>query len=438
MEYIRHQPLTGNEERLMAELQRYPASPQIRGYAEGGEVKPYGVDEERQAVSVPQAGPSISSLKAAFDRAIARHTALPAGGRNSPRALSGKDAAQRVAAHIGTQSAGQPKRLLAQNMKLQKASRGYNLDDQDTITMPDGRGIETTGLSLSPAYREGKFNTCPNSQSCAKECLGLTSGGNFLFGGGSDWEAMKGPRLAHYRNTQAFLRDPEAFAIRLHDEIDAAKKKAAENGNHLGVRLNVLSDIHPKVYESLMRAHPDVSFYDYTKNNSSPVAPNHHLTYSSTGVSQPKGLNGNEEDVHNPHQNWQRVRGQMDRGRNVAMAFSSKSALPTQVLDHETGKSYRVVDGDTHDFRPLDTQPEGADGVIIGLRKKSSKVTEANAAKESNGFFTHFDPQYERKGNAKGPFVKDANGERIQKNFIVHIAPQPRAQQTTNNDGSKE
>ena len=83
-------------------------------------------------------------------------------------------------------------------------------------------------------------------------------------------DALKGPRLSSHNRTQALLRDPGAFAVRLHDEIAAKKAQADLSGNQLGVRLNVLSDLHPKILKPIMDAHPDVQFYDYTKNNTAP------------------------------------------------------------------------------------------------------------------------------------------------------------------------
>lgn len=373
-------------------------------------------------VNAPE--PSIGGLKAAFDSAIAAHEAMPL----KERAMNGKQAKARVEKYIG---AG--KKLLAGNIKLQKASGG--VEGYEPIILSDGRGVVTTGLSLSPAYQEGKFNTCPNSASCAKQCLGKTANGNYIYGGGADLEKMLGPRLSHFKKTQALLRDPEAFATRLHDEITARKMKAAKENNLLAVRLNVLSDLHPKVYESLIKSHPDVMFYDYTKNNTRPIAPNHHLTYSSTGVSQLATHTGLDEDIHNPHQNWKLMRNHLDNGRNVAMPFSHRDALPDFVHDEESGKRYQVVDGDTHDFRPLDAQPEGSDGVIIGLRKKSMLHSNDTAAKNSDGFFTHYDPKFQK---IKGKIVRDEFGKPIRTNTVVPIARQAAAQITLNNDGKRE
>jgi hypothetical protein len=75
------------------------------------------------------------------------------------------------------------------------------------------------------------------------------------------------------------------------------------------------------------------------------------------------------------------------------MAFSSKKGLPESVLDETTGKIYRVVDGDAYDFRPMDAQPAGFDGVIIGLKNKAMTRKESMAAQDSNGFFVNYDPK---------------------------------------------
>ena len=194
------------------------------------------------------------------------------------------------------------------------------------------------------------------------------------------------------------------------------------------MRLNVLSDIHPRAYEALINAHPDVDFYDYTKLDSNPVAPNHHLTYSSTGVAQPAGVNGNMTDVDNEHQNWRRMRRRLDTGSNVAMAFSHGSVLPEFVHDLESGKRYRVVNGDDHDFRPMDRQPEGLDGVIVGLKNKKAFGKEQEAHIDSNGFFTYYDPK----------IVKDAMGNNMVTNNTVQVAPQPGARRMMTNDSVPE
>lgn len=249
-----------------------------------------------------------------------------------------------------------------------------------------------------------------------------------MFGGGMNTEMYKGPRLAYLKRTHALINEPGAFIIRLHEEINRAKYNAEADGNRLGVRLNVLSDIHPKVYKALFDAHPDVDFYDYTKNmNSESVAPNHHLTYSSTGISHPEGTNGIKGSVNNPHQNWSHMRKKLDSGHNIAMAFSHKSQIPKEIHDEETGKRYTVISGDEHDYRPLDGRNENGDGFVVGLTNKDASTSQSNATEKSNGFFVHYDPK----------MVKNSEGVPTPTNTIVSIPKQQRKSIILTNDSEK-
>ena len=370
--------------------------------------------------------PSIPTLSSSMDKSLLNWQTLDPNAK----VQRSQEASSALAKWIGTDNkTNKTKSLLTTNGKLLKTEKGF--EGGVPIELPDGRNVESAGLALSPAFKEGKFTTCPNSASCAGDCLGKTSGGYFFMGGGADLNALKGPRLRSFHLTQAFMRDPENFVIKLNDEVTALKIKAAKNGNHLAIRLNVLSDINPRVYEQVIKSNPDVTFYDYTKNNTNPISPNHHYTYSSTGVSQPAGYNGLKNTINNPNQNWKQMRKRLDTGSNVAMAFSNKSILPERVIDEETGKIYKVIDGDTYDFRPLDIQPAGADGVIVGLRNKAQTRKEITSAEDSNGFFVYFDPQIQK---VKGKIVKDETGQPIYTNRDVTIAKQGTGQITLTND----
>lgn len=338
-------------------------------------------------------------LADAFDRALANHNSLPL----KEKVANSKAARASVRQFVKGD-------LITQNGKLMKSN---------------GENIETWGLALSPDYVEGRFMACPNSGACRDLCLGYTSGQFHAGGGGMDLSAFKGPRKAALDRTFAMLHDPQAFAVRLNDEITAAKHKAAANGNQLGIRLNVLSDLNPRIHQELIKAHPDVQFYDYTKMSYKPVAENHHYTHSSTGVSQPAGMNDNDTNVFNPHQNWtgkSGARAKLDGGDNVAMAFTHNRHLPTEVHDEETGKTYKVVNGDEHDFRPLDKQPAGQPGVIIGLKNKKVAGAKQEAHIDANGFFVHYDPKELR--TPKGTLQRDANGDTTPTNRSVTIATQ--------------
>ena len=310
--------------------------------------------------------------------------------------------------------------LLSENGKLEKTRVGdYGLTQGD-------KSVASMGLGLASAQQiTEKLSSCPQSAICEGLCLGETSGGNFLYGGAASEDAQgiskssfrAGPRMMQYLKTEALVVHPEEFAVLLNHEIsmfekwaakETERKKNKESGSmetlekevyQPAIRLNVTSDFRPKMWLPIFEAHPDTMFYDYTKMNGDKVADNHHLTYSSTGVGQI--IDG--EKVSHKTNNWNSMRGRLDRGDNVAMAFSSKSALPDTVVDEETGKTYQVWDGDNYDARFLDPKP-GEDGnlfkqgMIIGLRNKASTLKEKTASKETEGFFVEYDPK--RDGNS--------------------------------------
>ena len=310
--------------------------------------------------------------------------------------------------------------LLSENGKLEKTRVGdYGLTKGD-------KSIASMGLGLASAQQiTEKISSCPQSAICEGLCLGETSGGNFLYGGAASEDAQgiskssfrAGPRMMQYLKTEALVVHPEEFAVLLSHEIslfekwsakETERKKNKESGSmetlekevyQPAIRLNVTSDFRPKMWLPIFEAHPDTMFYDYTKMNGDTVADNHHLTYSSTGVGQI--IDG--EKVSHKTNNWNSMRGRLDRGNNVAMAFSSKSALPDTIVDEETGKTYQVWDGDNYDARFLDPKPgeEGnlfKQGMIIGLRNKASTLKEKTASKETEGFFVEYDPK--RDGNS--------------------------------------
>lgn len=351
---------------------------------------------------------NTKNLEMAFDNAIQKHLAMSEGDRIS----NVRAAIKKLEPYLGTTKNGDPIQLLTKNKKLEKAEK--ETEGGERILLPDGRGIQTTGLSLSPDYREGKLKLCPNSASCRGLCLGKTAG-QYGFSDAPENQPITGPRISvrqrAMNRTLAFLREPEAMAVRLYDDIERAKRMADMKGDHLGVRLNTLSDLDPRIFKGLINNHPDVSFYDYSKMKWKPIAENHHITYSSTGLSQ--------DGVDNPNSNWLQMRDHLNKGKNVAMVFTHKgSDLPHTVHDEETGESYRVVDGRTHDFRPLDIQPEGEKGVIVGLSNLSMKGEKNKAHLENKGFFVYHDPKVN--------------------NGIIRVKPQKMQMTGMTNDGQIE
>ena len=233
-----------------------------------------------------------------------------------------------------------------------------------------------------------RATTCPQSGICEDLCLGETSGQNLLYGG--DGQFRSGPRLSQYLKTEALVVNPEAFAIAFIKQITAFRKAALDLDYHPAIRLNVTSDFNPKMFEAVINMFPDVTFYDYTKLDTKPIAPNHHLTYSSTGASQL--VNG--EIIVNKFSNWDRMVDKiLAGGKNVAMAFTSRSSMPKFVQDERTGKTFEVWNGDEYDARFLDPVREDGVGLIIGLTNKDNTTKPEDAAKKHNGFFLDYDPE---------------------------------------------
>jgi hypothetical protein len=307
--------------------------------------------------------------------------------------------------------------LLSENGKLEKTRIGeYGLDYE-------GNSVASQGLGLASAQKiTEKVSTCPRSAICEGLCLGETSGGNFMFGGTASEDVADiaksafraGPRMMQYLKTEALIINPEAFATVLQAEIDSLKKWSASPTQtkidketkkrqqvekeiyQPAVRLNVTSDFKPEMFRAVIDGNPDVQFYDYTKLGSDSIAPNHHLTYSSTGFGQI--IDGEKvffkTKAGQYDHNWATMRDRrLNNGQNVAMAFSSKSALPKFLVDEETGVQYRVWDGDDYDARFLDPKQADGRGMIIGLRNKAGNLSEKNATKKTGGFFIQYDPK---------------------------------------------
>jgi hypothetical protein len=311
--------------------------------------------------------------------------------------------------------------LLTENGKLEKTRIGdYNLSY-------DGLSVASQGLGLASAQKiTEKTSTCPRSAICEGLCLGETSGGNFMFGGAAAEDVgniqksafRAGARMMQYLKTEALIVNPEAFAVLLQAEIDSLKKWSASTTVRQknqetkkmetvpkdiyapAVRLNVTSDFKPSMFRGVIDGNPDVMFYDYTKIGSDSIAPNHHLTYSSTGFGQI--VDGErvffKNKAGNYDHNWATMRDRLNDGFNVAMAFSSKSALPKFIKDEQTGNTYRVLDGDLYDARYLDQystekKASGETGVIVGLRNKAGTLSEKSATSKTGGFFVQYDPK---------------------------------------------
>ena len=206
-------------------------------------------------------------------------------------------------------------------------------------------GWRTAVVHLAP-YKLSSKNVCPSaSPECVKACLNTAGRGQ-----------QNNVQQARLRKTEYFHKNRSGFIWQLANEIEMLKKRSKKAGFKFAVRLNGTSDLSWERFrlldgQSLMDAHPDVQFYDYTKvyNRLTRAIDNYYLLFSYSG-------NNYLECIEALH-----------RGYNVAVVFGQN--LPAKFWRH------KVVDGDKHDLRFKDISKR-----IVGLRAKG------RARKEQNEF----------------------------------------------------
>jgi len=238
--------------------------------------------------------------------------------------------------------------------------KGQGYDVSNALSKPESnpklfknqlKGVLSSPLHLSPARISG-YEVCPQrSSGCTIACL--HTAGNPLF--------KLGKFKARLAKTKAYFEQRNAFVALIAFNIESLAIKAQRLGMQSGVRLNATSDIawervgltvNDKPYKSLMDAFSDVEFYDYTKTTKRALAwskghhwpKNYHITFSKA------------ED------NDKAVSEVLAAGGNVAAVFAK---VPSEYL------GVPVIDGDAHDFRPLDPR-----GCIVGLKAKGDAKTD--------------------------------------------------------------
>ncbi len=328
---------------------------------EGARTKGFNTDR-----TLNEVGDSINNSASAY---------MSMSGKEKKEALKKAREILRVQHNIGT--------LLGENGKLEKTRVG------DYGLTYEGQSVASLGLGLASAQSlntQERVTTCPKSAICEGLCLGDTSGQNQLYGG--EDEFRQGPRLSQYLKTEALMLNPDAFGVVLAHEIQSFANKTKQMDYQPAIRLNVTSDIPPKVYKGIIDLFPNVMFYDYTKlyGNDS-IAPNHHITYSSSGISQV--VNG--ELIVNKFSTWDKDVKKLLSGKNVAMAFTSRNDIPNFVIDEKTGNKFEVWNGDNYDARFLDPKRDDGVGYIIGLTNKDRTTKPEEAAKKHGGFFFDYD-----------------------------------------------
>jgi hypothetical protein len=224
------------------------------------------------------------------------------------------------------------------------------------------QGFVSAILHLTPADLAGSGqNMCPgSSEGCRQSCLN-TAGRGGMIGKDTNTNTVQDARV---RRTLQLVQNPEAFFKDLDADLHKLKRTATAEGKTPVARLNGTSDVdwaehRPAVWggKNVFEAHPEISFYDYTKVPTYAIKnkqPNYHVLFSRS------------------EKNQNVVTRMLGLGHNVAVVFGGKK-LPEKYLGHP------VVPGDDHDLRFLD--PRG--GYVIGLKAKG------DAKSDKSGFVVY-------------------------------------------------
>ena len=285
-----------------------------------------------------------------------------------------------------------------------KALNAFSLKDSDRafpsslLTAPasnpkvekNGKvGVLTAVLHLTPWKGAGALtlngravtlNTCAAAtEGCIRACLHMNGNPAYL-------PAKESARRVR---TRAYYAEREAFMMTLVAEVAALARKAAREGFQPGIRLNGTSDVpfervpvtvNGRAFSNIMEAFPGVEFYDYTKVAKRAVAfgegrlpENYHMTFSRSGL--------NDSDV-------ERV---LTAGGNVAAVFTPEVAdriLKAGLIRlTRNGPAVPAVNGDEHDFRPVD----GA-GVAVILAEKRGGLKTGERPADGEFVVTHVAP----------------------------------------------
>ena len=210
--------------------------------------------------------------------------------------------------------------------------------------------VPTVGLSLLPHQSIGFGNVCPHAVNCQTACLAHQGQG-----------PMPSVKQSRAAKTVLFYLARNWFLESLDRELESFRKR---NRGTIGARLNMFSDI-PWEHHGVIDNHPDIMFYDYTKNPRrwGQVQDNYWVTFSYDGTT----ANSNHAEAI------------LGNGANVSVVYydedgkcgraAHRQSLPSSDMGHD------VIDGGLTDWRPGDPR-----GVIVGLRLLARTYASRNEA----------------------------------------------------------
>jgi hypothetical protein len=264
--------------------------------------------------------------------------------------------------------------LIGQNYKTAKQPKGL---DRSLTVSPGNKGINVQGLSLLPhglgsmgllsagadpriygvrrVSNQGPTTLCAGStKECRSVCL-VYSGHN---------PATQYNYVVKAARTHALRAEPVAFVRLLTHALErhfGARTKAVK-----AARLNVYSDIPWELAVPWLFSHTGGQYYDYTKVPDRRTPQNYDLTFSYAGTAA--SLKHVEHEILVNRRRIATVFVAFGEGGKLRRPEKGRRGLP------ETWMGLKVVDGDTHDLRPLDPPNVLYEyPVVVGLRYKAPK-----------------------------------------------------------------
>lgn len=247
------------------------------------------------------------------------------------------------------------------------------------LTLPEsqpkiGKGlalrIRTAVVHLSPADTADPRSVCPwSTAACRAACINWAGRGGIGVAADGSGAERNTVQLARMARTRLFWSDRAEFIRMLRSEVSRFATACDRMGMVSALRPNGTSDlpwetIAPDILGSVAMS------YDYTKGKARALRSaaadrgddaewpaTYRLTWSAS-----------EQDTE------QDILQMMQQGCGAAVPFHADAHA--EMLLRGSWRGFRVVDGDTHDVRPIDRDQNGipqGEGYICALRAKGSR-----------------------------------------------------------------
>ena len=220
------------------------------------------------------------------------------------------------------------------------------------------QGVFAAVLHLAPHKLSGR-NICKwATPGCIAACLNFAGQGGIgtVTDGKGNLIVANNCQQVRIKRTKFFFDKNGLFMKMLDREIETHARRARKKGYRPAVRLNGTSDLW---WGDVAKQHPDVQFYDYTKD------PQRCMRVRCEGITNYHVLYSRSE-TPGSHRNALR---HLELGFDVAVVFEGPE-LP------DTWHGFPVYNGDEHDVRF-----DSPGGMVCGLIPKGSL-----AKKDTTGF----------------------------------------------------